>query len=49
MTPTPNGLSLGDYRDRLIHYKDAETEKNEMINVSWDKTLARLCFAYPMR
>lgn len=34
MTPIPNGLSLGDYRERLSHYKDAETEKNAMISVS---------------
>lgn len=32
MTPIPNGLSLGDYRERLSHYKDAETEKNAMIS-----------------
>lgn len=33
MTPLPNGLSLGNYRERLSHYNDAENEKNEMIRV----------------
>lgn len=39
MTPIPNGLSIGDYRERLSHYKDAETEKNAMISVSCHGTL----------
>ncbi|KAF6217841.1 hypothetical protein HO133_006253 [Letharia lupina] len=32
MTPIPNGLSIGDYQERLSRYKDAENEKNAMIS-----------------
>lgn len=39
MTPIPNGLSIGDYRERLSGYKDAENEKNAMIIVSCHETL----------
>lgn len=34
MASVPNGHPVGDYRERLSHYKAAETEKNEMITVS---------------
>ena len=34
MASVPNGLAVGDYRERLSRYKDAEIEKNDMIDVS---------------